>query len=1047
MTLPVGGISLRIETSGVARGRDEFKQAAQQIRADARGVAAQFDDIRAQAEAAAEALRKWRVPSEDMGQALRQMGFDAQTVTATLNQNTATVDKTARTATAASPAVNKLNAALQALGLSAAGVPGPIGQVVRAVSSLGLGAGGAAVAAVAGIAAFVAAVRQMREDAIKARKPIEDLLAKAKEYAELNKTPAQARLDLAGEAANAANLARQQEKVITQLERQLAALEELRSRAKEIEDENALGNAIALLIPQITKAKIEYDQLLQAADASAKRVTKVNEDHDRAVAEIRVIELQAAAIAAEIRGADTDLQRRLRLDIGRLQIEQQVKAAKDLTDAERERLRVALLNKLALEDQLDRLEKQRRAYLLYAETLRRFNQDFAAGGASVVDAQGNKVQSSVPTTPAVEQFERALERFNAAGLTLIDTAGLLGGQIRKIGEESGRQTERIEERIAAEAKLRAQQADAADAIASLAAQIVGLDGAAVSGAQGVIDIVAALAEVRKFGSSAGTEGASLLSQIPTILGGVGAIASLFASFLSNDQARLIAQAKLEFDDALRGFQEIGREVSSLEASFRSLAESLGEAAVKALGVGGFVGGTALEVDTPEEIRATIAELRRIAATTKALREEANAAIAALEKLLAANEENRRRLEEQARQELGRFQEDLAVRRLVAEGRDEEANALRRSLEVQREILDLRKRFGDLFTEEIEAEIRRIRALEEETAAVRAANEEAQRRAEITQTLTLRELNARAALGENVAAEIRAAEQQAEIEAAIRQGYTESEIARLRYIHGLEDEAVALAEAAAAIEEALRIFEFNRDLEEDLRLRFLRATNDPGAGDYEREIRNRREIDRLIAEGASQANIEFARMVQSLEAVSDALAEANKAAEEAARLAREVAEAQADLNARDLRSRGLGDAGDDVAFFDRQRRERQDAIDRGYGQDYLADLDRVQRQEREQREAERRARQQDEFDRQFSITAPSFVGDSNATVSLGVGVAGAQIDRLSGVSQSMFVLQAKYLPLLSELVTHTELLRRIAGQPASADQSVTDARAVGQLPVI
>lgn len=562
------------------------------------------------------------------------------------------------------------------------------------------------------------------------------------------------------------------------------------------------------------------------------------------------------------------------------------------------------------------------------------------------------------------------------------------GQAAEANEQAARAAE-DEARAAQEAKdaeedlARARRETAirtAEAVAGLIAELAGFEGAASRALDGVVQLGSGLAR----GDLAGI-----------ITGAGGIVSALF----SQDEARRLAAARAEFERAVTAFEEIGTSFSEIERAMRSMRESLGSAAVQAFEASGL--GRAVDpalaasgLDTPDEIRAAIAALRELAAQSKKYRDEANETIASLERLLALEEQNRREIEAQARAEFTRLQEDLDVRRLAAEGRAAEAEALRRQLELERTLADLRARFPEFLTPAIEAEYRRIAALEAEAEAVRKATEEAERRtqeaqkrADVASSLTIRELQARGGLGQDVAAELRAAQNAAELEAKRREGYTAAELERVKYLQGLEAEADALAASQAAAERAAReaqeAAEAMRRAEEDL------------ARERERQIE----------------------------------------------LLRQETRAQEDLNARKLRAQGLDAAADELALLARQRQEVEDARGKGFSAALIADLIATQKLERDAFASTRAARQQADFDqaagRNFGLTTPTF-GESSGRVDLAVGVSESTVNRLAGLAVSQLAVQNEYLPYLAamdrRLARLEALLARQSGlSPDQLDQ--------------
>lgn len=963
MTLPVGGISLTVETSGVKRGKEEFKQAAQEMKASAQGVEAEFEKMRAEARLLEEGLRKLGVPAEAIAAQMQKMGVASQTAAGQqgVGATIAVVDQAGRSATTATPAFRKLEGSLQMLALSAAGLPGPVGQVARALSAFTLGGGGVAGLAVVGLAAIVKSIAILRQEAEDARRPLEELAERA----------AALRGERTGDIRLAADLAAATQGAI-----------EARAEVEKLE-------AAIARISSGAGSPFQKDNLIRGLRDNLVEAQQQLDRFSRDAAEFQAETTRRAEEAAE-------------------------QSRRKAREAEAERLRLLRL-------QREELEKQRDIFNRYAETLARFNQDFGRGGATVINpVTGEQSTQGPASTRPVQKYQEALEAFDQAGLKLIDTAGRLKGAMGALSDEERRRQDHAAQLAAALEEERQLSLSVADGFVNLVSAMEAAPDALVNATRAAVYLVDALS-------------APKFNPADVASAGFGIAASLVDGiFGSADRAREAALAAQEaarnFQRAVDAFKAIGSPLSSFEGDRQRLEDQFQDLITQALD-SLTASGYKFDAKFVDFLRnASVEEIRKLADQYGGLFKQL------FDNLFEPLQRNRDAIEALIAAENQRFDQDLRVRELVATGREAEAASLRRQFAAEQELAEARKTG---FDEARIAELERIQALEAEAEAIRQATAEAERRADVARSLDQRELQARKALGENVDAQIKQAQREAEIEAAIRQGYTEAEIDRIRYIQGLEAEAEALEEIARQHEEAARLLRFNTTLTEDLTARYYEATDDPRAKAYRRELEKEREIQEAIANGASEANVNWLRWIQGLEdekAIRDALI---KQQEEAVRLYEEEARAREDLVSRDLRSRGLSDAADATDFYNRQAREREDAIAKGFSQDYLNDLYRIQAQERQARADTLAQRDLDAFNRGQAANAPTLVADSNATVSLGVGVSGSQIDRLSGTSTSMFVLQQRYLPLLTELVTHTGLLRKIAGQPAAADQVVAD----------
>ncbi|MGE4163864.1 MAG: hypothetical protein AB7G23_19220 [Vicinamibacterales bacterium] len=991
MTTPIAGIRIVVET--------------------AEGVK-NFQDIQRAALATPAAFRVATQSAASYGATVNQVMNLAASSTAKA------AGAAAQAARQASPELKKLESAFQAAALAAAEVPGPIGQVLKAVSGFALG-GGIAGIAVVGIAAFVALFRDLRAAAEEADQPLKAMQDRIENLR-------QARLDRSGEllekdilasrqaATEAADLVAKLQASATELLKSIGYVpQRLRNSiadALRTQLENQRG--LTELETERNRrreeeAKREAARLKREQEAAA----RLAEERRRQVEDVAVAEREAAAASA----GSLQEEQRLRREIAEIQIQRTVRGMDQLSRTEQTRLRQALqLTQLARE-QAEAAERAAKAEAARADRLR----DFLRDNAALLDRLRDNLQTDL---------------FKGRPVT-VDRPGNAGAPFDPNAElEAGRERARLEQQLAG------AYTESARAAVDLATALGLFDERAGQALTGVIDIVEAIDQIRRATRAAGSSAANsdlervlgVAAQLPGLLGGVGAIVAGIGGLLGGGEADRVARAKADFAESLQHFEAIGDAFSELDRTLQSIRSSLGDAAVKAFEIGGFtVTGGAAALDTPEEIRAAIASLRQLADASSRFRDEASASIAALNELLKAYEANAAQARAQAELEVRRYTEDLGVRRLAAEGRDAEAEALRRQLGYERELADLKARFGDLFTDEIEAELRRTQALEAERDALRAATEEAQRRADIAATLTQRELAARQALGEDTAAQLREAEKAAELEAARRQGYSEAELARLAYIQGLEDEGAALARTAAAQREAAELAARRTTFAQDLEGRRLAATDDPAADAYRRALEHERELQRAIADGIDEAGLAQLRYIQGLEdekVARDAMLDQQKRTLE---LLRDEARAQDDLNARKLRAQGLDAAADELALLARQRQELEDAQGKGFSAGFVADLLSTQALERDAFAEERRRRQQEAFDRAassaFGLTTS--YAESSGRVDLAIGASESTVNRLAGLNTSMLGVQQRFLPFLESLDRRLARLEALLAQRA------------------
>ncbi len=196
------------------------------------------------------------------------------------------------------------------------------------------------------------------------------------------------------------------------------------------------------------------------------------------------------------------------------------------------------------------------------------------------------------------------------------------------------------------------------------------------------------------GGKAGAAGTfAALGAAGAVLGGITQVADALDLFgtKAREKARQMAEAAIAFNRALEDFAIVAR--TSLDGALRqnlARAEELIKGAAAATGIK--TGG--LRLDSADDLRAQIAQLSGIAdfAAKRGQNGFANYR-AELERVLEVVVANEAALREQNARELARLNEDLTVRRLVAAGQTEAADAERLRLQQLREIAEVESRFG------------------------------------------------------------------------------------------------------------------------------------------------------------------------------------------------------------------------------------------------------------------------------------------------------------------------------------------------------------------
>jgi tape measure domain-containing protein len=393
------------------------------------------------------------------------------------------------------------------------------------------------------------------------------------------------------------------------------------------------------------------------------------------------------------------------------------------------------------------------------------------------------------------------------------------------------------------------------------------------------------------GGKAGAAGTmAAFSSAGAFIGGVTQIADALDLFgtRAKEKARKMREDAIAFNRALEDFAITAR--TSLEEALRrnlAQAEQLAKQAASATGI---TGGT-IRLNSADDLRAQIDQLSGIADFAARRGQNAFANYRAeLERVLETVLANEAALREQNARELARLNEDLEVRRLVAAGLTEAADAERLRLQQLREVAEIEAKFGkdspylvqlrDVQAAELAAaEAARVR-VEAERAATQAREREAFGLDLVGRRQTLNGDERGAFItGQTVGANSALAQAQALVEAGT---ITADMFEQLKVLLG--DEMVA---AIRAFDNA--VAEAKLQQTEDLAVRALVAQGRGAEAEQMRiDIANRRELAG-ITDASIIAQIEY---VQQLEAVGRATASL-------AAQAQLVAEQNASIDARML----------------------------------------------------------------------------------------------------------------------------------------------------
>lgn len=786
--------------------------------------------------------------------AVLQKSGAASTPAARATQQVAQATFTSATAAeSAATQWSKLQRPLQAAALGLAGIPGPAGRAATAVGMMAT-SGGVVLAVTAGIALVTAAWDRYTKAAREAKASTDALIAAAQDVRVDERTLVLQRLGAAQGALGRA----------------------------EADLQRLLREGGGFIGQPYLEAKQRVTDLTVA-------VEKYGLEYNRIMKEIRDREQREGAQAAA--------------EAARL-ADQRARAVEDAVQREADARRKLWEETRRQEGRTQALVRGQVA-ALQGRTAARGDRQFAAG----MDAVERNIaaffaavdQGAAATKAAIEaQRERIQleEQTRLAAVALLRDSGALPRVFTDVAEIMVRFTARLKE-------LKASGESAAAAIALMLGQLANAvitgRGPGASAARGGIG-----------GAASGAMIGSVIPGVGTAIGAVvGGVLGTIGGFLSGKKQE--KQDRAAFRGAESDFvaratgSPIEQQLAALGKEFRAL-----EVEAKRLGLSTSriraayyqqrlellaqqererrwageeleIRARRLEGQTAEAETRALAlqqEQERVAATSKKLDAASYATliyIQALEQEQLLKDQAARAIEERAAQEQRAF--SLAEREARLTGQTGTAD---RSAIAARAAQELAGIEADLVAGRItEAEAvrwitvitgERTQALHElAEAEAAAAAAEAQRAQRAMEDLNLRELVAR---GQDATAEAYRHEldQQRELEQALADGMSTSYLARLQYVQGLEDEAFAQAQAAAAADQAAqaiadaaaRVLQETRALE-DLQVRGLRAGGQDDAADIiQQAITQQRELQDAVDAGMSQGFLDQLRQVQQAE---------------------------------------------------------------------------------------------------------------------------------------------------------------------------------------
>jgi hypothetical protein len=833
-------VGIRLQTDEVERGEKIVVKAFGNMEAArAKESATAQAAARAEREATqavqetARALNSAGVSSLEFSRALRATGGASSAVAAEINKMSAiqrenaaatvqatqahhkaadAIKATDSVTTRATPGLKSLQTNLGSLAIAAGGLPGPLGRTAQALSTFAFG-GGPAVAIIAGISAVAFAFDKIEGPARKAREETDKLIESLREKMRLE----------SGEAARADG---------RKLEASLAEAEAATLRAeRSLTAYTSRGASVRLVA--------EAQELV--------RIRKAAEAELRVIRDKFANDLALQTNAAAIEGFNEEQAATDRRNAERLKRE--MKAGDDMAkvvEANLARIRLLTYGKpITIDDPLTPRVVGGQGFSLGFQT-RRDAADRVRNSPlltpDAIDTTGREVESRL--SAAYDEAARNLQR----GLTSA-FEGLITGA-PDIGKQLG---SAITSGVAGvlSAGVTDALSDAFNALpATTKSKIKEVAAGAVVGA-GV-------------GYSTGSTGLGALSGVAAgaafgpagaIVGGVAGIVGglLGSSKQAAEAARQMEEARKAFGLALDAYTAeafgTATNLSRNIANANRLGDELKRQAPKPV----------LGSADADEVRRFVRDLDEYTKALGKVDEATKATIASIE------------AEEKVRLEMIGLSLDEREARLAGNDRGAlEARAAREEAEVQRQLRNgeitqaIANRTSAVISGELAKSIADLgKEAEEAAKQIEEAN------ASFATSLVGRELQARARLAtsdaerEGIEDMIRAEQYRLEIEAAIADGISETNIAALKRIQGLEEEAVAMERSKKAEEDRLRIIKESTAFLDDLKVREFRATGQGAAADeYAQRERDRQELIKA-AEFGSEYVMETLR-VQGLE---------------------------------------------------------------------------------------------------------------------------------------------------------------------------------------
>lgn len=888
-----------------------------------------------------------------------------------------TVSTSTRTAATQTALMSQQTVTLGRAALSTAGqVAGLNASTTRLISGFGaaLGSGGVLLGITAGMTVLATAVDVMRERAIAADRPLQDLVARLQE---LNTKAQTSEYKAAIDLANITQAAIEAEAKVKGLREELERLQER-------------GPADTGLIPGLVQGLRE--RLLGRSAAGAERES---------------LEAQRARQA---------LLNKLAEDQKRKDEEAAERAARE---HERAMARLKAL-------QAERERAARAELEADQRRLRSLNEIYTALLRNVPDLSGGQVGTPAQARRGA-QLIGDIARRDLSGFT--DVFAAIAPGLQRAEDAGKAYLNGLRRQADASARTREGVVNLADALGLLPDNLRRVADAALDTLKGL--------SARRLADPGGVAKLETGDFLNLAAAGVGLVQGILSARRQAEleAARFRAatadweRSLRRFADSIGGQSQLAQALQTLEDQFLGLA---GQAAERnKILVGGDIGNYTSEsiARRQAEIAATFRRGAGRGEIEDLIREARF-----LQDLARARDLERRAIEEAQRafaeQEFA-YRESLEARRLDALGRSAEAEALRLQERQRQELLEAQRTGYDAVTQAILAQVQALEAEEQARQQAVAALRRAQQEGEAGRDLIRRE---RALAGDDRGvAELdlasRAIAEFERVQELFREGIIGEDVLQ-RFQAVIADELnQGLADLAAqALAAAQAVADFNRVTQQDLRVRELAALGrSDAAEDLRRAIEQERELAALREQGATAETLALAAHIHELEALAAATRRLEAAEAQRLRQLEEERETQErlaqatedrlraerrlgqDLDVRFLQALGQDQAAEDLRRQVQNARELEEAISSGFSQTMIDFLKQVQ-------EAERQSDLRQREERIVAALDPDAAARAERTTSFdGRSISGAQADTM-----------AAYLATIA--INSSQIVRLMGGQP-------------------